>query len=106
MFRQTHVVATLLLFCLKWKKLMIFYVKLKVICSSVKCCLTRVLGVKFAAQRKLENELGIKVGNIPLSNFHCLTRIHYRSIEDCETWGEHESISALHNLISLYIIFS
>ena len=36
-----------------------------------------VTGVKRAAQRKLEHELGIKPESVPLSKFDFLTRIHY-----------------------------
>ena len=45
------------------------------------------LGVKRAAKRKLEHELGIKTVNV--EDFTFLTRIHYKSGSD-EIWGEHE----------------
>ena len=48
-----------------------------------------VQGVKRAAQRKLEHELGIKKEQVPLENFHFLTRIHYKAPSNDE-WGEHE----------------
>ncbi|KAK4251562.1 hypothetical protein VTI28DRAFT_6166 [Corynascus sepedonium] len=48
-----------------------------------------VLGVKHAAQRKLEHELGIKKEQVPLEDFHFLTRIHYKAPSDGQ-WGEHE----------------
>jgi len=47
-------------------------------------------GVKRAAQRKLDHELGIKKEQVPLDNFHFLTRIHYKAPSDGQ-WGEHES---------------
>lgn len=36
-----------------------------------------VVGVKNAAIRKLEHELGIVPGEIPVSDFKFLTRLHY-----------------------------
>jgi len=55
------------------------------------------IGVKRAAVRKLEHELGIKSGSIPPENFKYLTRMHYKAPyvpqgkEDEEPeWGEHE----------------
>ncbi|KAJ2852461.1 isopentenyl-diphosphate delta-isomerase idi1 [Coemansia brasiliensis] len=47
------------------------------------------LGVKRAAQRKLEHELGIPPEQVPLDKFKYLTRIHYMAGSD-GTWGEHE----------------
>lgn len=47
-------------------------------------------GVKRAAQRKLEHELGIKKEQVPIEKFHFLTRIHYKAPSDGK-WGEHES---------------
>jgi isopentenyl-diphosphate delta-isomerase len=47
------------------------------------------LGVRTAAQRKLEHELGIKPEQVPLENFEFLTRIHYLAPSD-GLWGEHE----------------
>jgi isopentenyl-diphosphate Delta-isomerase len=49
-----------------------------------------VLGVKRAAIRKLGHELGIPAPQVPLDQFHFLTRIHYVSPSDGK-WGEHES---------------
>ena len=46
-------------------------------------------GVKRAAQRKLEHELGIKHGSIAIEDFVFLTRIHYVALSD-PVWGEHE----------------
>src|SRR3978361_1471975 len=37
-----------------------------------------VAGVKRAAQRKLDQELGIKAHQVPIDNFEFLTRIHYK----------------------------
>ncbi|KAJ1719839.1 isopentenyl-diphosphate delta-isomerase idi1 [Coemansia erecta] len=50
---------------------------------------TEQLGVKRAAQRKLEHELGIKPEQVPLDSFEYLTRIHYVAPSD-GMWGEHE----------------
>jgi isopentenyl-diphosphate delta-isomerase len=49
-----------------------------------------VMGVKIAAQRKLDHELGIKPAQVPIENFKFLTRIHYKAPSDGK-WGEHES---------------
>jgi isopentenyl-diphosphate delta-isomerase len=49
-----------------------------------------VQGVRRAAQRKLDQELGIKAAQVPIDNFQFLTRIHYKSPSDGK-WGEHES---------------
>jgi isopentenyl-diphosphate delta-isomerase len=48
-----------------------------------------VRGVKNAAQRKLDHELGIKKEQVPFEDFHFLTRIHYKAPSDGK-WGEHE----------------
>ncbi|KAH6856546.1 NUDIX hydrolase domain-like protein [Chaetomium sp. MPI-CAGE-AT-0009] len=48
-----------------------------------------VRGVKNAAQRKLDHELGIKKEQVPLEDFRFLTRIHYKAPSDGK-WGEHE----------------
>ncbi|KAL2044506.1 hypothetical protein N7G274_003211 [Stereocaulon virgatum] len=50
---------------------------------------TAVQGVKRAAQRKLDQELGIKARQVPLEKFQFLTRIHYKAPSDGK-WGEHE----------------
>lgn len=50
-------------------------------------------GVKRAAQRKLDHELGIKMEQVPFEDFHFLTRIHYKAPSDGK-WGEHESKGA------------
>ena len=52
-----------------------------------------VRGVKNAAQRKLDHELGIKKEQVPFEDFHFLTRIHYKAPSDGK-WGEHESEQA------------
>jgi isopentenyl-diphosphate delta-isomerase len=48
-----------------------------------------VEGVKRAAQRKLDQELGIVKEDIPLDKFKFLTRIHYVAPSN-GAWGEHE----------------
>ena len=48
-----------------------------------------IAGVKRAAQRKLNHELGIKAQQVPISDFKFLTRIHYKAPSDGK-WGEHE----------------
>lgn len=48
-----------------------------------------VQGVRRAAQRKLDQELGIKAKQVPLDLFQFLTRIHYKAPSDGK-WGEHE----------------
>ncbi|RUO97065.1 isopentenyl-diphosphate delta-isomerase [Jimgerdemannia flammicorona] len=47
------------------------------------------IGVRRAAQRKLEHELGINPTQVPLDKFTFLTRIHYLAPHD-GMWGEHE----------------
>ncbi|EPQ60649.1 Isopentenyldiphosphate isomerase [Gloeophyllum trabeum ATCC 11539] len=47
------------------------------------------LGVKVAASRKLEHELGIPRSQTPIDQFQYLTRIHYLAPSDGK-WGEHE----------------
>lgn len=49
-----------------------------------------IMGVKRAAQRKLDQELGIKKEQVPIEKFKFLTRIHYKAPSDGK-WGEHES---------------
>ncbi|KAF8525106.1 Isopentenyldiphosphate isomerase [Hysterangium stoloniferum] len=46
-------------------------------------------GVKVAASRKLEHELGIPQSQSPIDKFQYLTRIHYLAPSD-GLWGEHE----------------
>lgn len=57
-----------------------------------------VQGVRRAAQRKLDHELGIQASQVPLDKFDFLTRIHYKSASDGK-WGEHESKSSSISLI-------
>lgn len=47
------------------------------------------LGVRLAASRKLEHELGIPRSETPVDQFQYLTRIHYLAPSD-GMWGEHE----------------
>ncbi len=62
-----------------------------------------VLGVKHAAQRKLDHELGIKKEQVPLEDFHFLTRIHYKAPSDGK-WGEHESRQPPHASRALFAL--
>jgi len=47
------------------------------------------LGVRIAASRKLEHELGIPRSQTPVDQFQYLTRIHYLAPSN-GMWGEHE----------------
>lgn len=47
------------------------------------------LGIRRAAQRRLNHELGIPMHQIRPENMHYLTRIHYKDLGD-GVWGEHE----------------
>ncbi|KAJ3346181.1 isopentenyl-diphosphate delta-isomerase idi1 [Entophlyctis luteolus] len=47
------------------------------------------IGARRAAQRKLEHELGIPIGQVPLDKLKFLTKIHYLAPSD-GIWGEHE----------------
>mmetsp|Transcript_17848 Transcript_17848/g.27107 ORF Transcript_17848/g.27107 Transcript_17848/m.27107 type:complete len:339 (+) Transcript_17848:38-1054(+) len=54
-----------------------------------------VKGVKAAAVRKLEHELGIPVGQLPMDSFKFLTRLHYWAADtvthgEKSPWGENE----------------
>ena len=60
-----------------------------------------VMGVKRAAQRKLDHELGIKAAQVPIEKFKFLTRIHYKAPSDGK-WGEHESVSYLQNPTGMF----
>src|SRR5271155_1456870 len=53
---------------------------------------TSIAGVKRAAQRKLDHELGIKAAQVPTEDMDFLTRIHYLSPSGQGIWGEHESM--------------
>lgn len=46
------------------------------------------IGVRRAARRRLDDELGIE--SLPLDALRFMTRIHYRAIADGEAFGEHE----------------
>lgn len=48
-----------------------------------------VQGVRRAAVRKLDQELGIQASQVPIDDFKFLTRIHYKAPSDGK-WGEHE----------------
>lgn len=50
-------------------------------------------GVRVAASRKLEHELGIPRSQTPVDGFQYLTRIHYLAPSD-GLWGEHEGACA------------
>jgi isopentenyl-diphosphate delta-isomerase len=53
--------------------------------------ISSVEGAKRAATRKLGHELGIPASQVPPSNFHFLTRIHYLAPSGSDgKWGEHE----------------
>lgn len=47
------------------------------------------IGVKKAAQRRLNYELGIAVESVPIEKLEYITRIHYKD-EGNGKWGEHE----------------
>lgn len=47
------------------------------------------MGVRRAAVRKLDHELGVPVGSIKPEDFQFLTRILYQTAS-CDVWGEHE----------------
>ena len=47
------------------------------------------IGVRVAASRKLEHELGIAPAQVPVRAWQYLTRIHYLAPSD-GLWGEHE----------------
>jgi len=53
------------------------------------------MGVKYAAVRKLDQELGIAADQVPVDKFKFLTRLHYCAPDaltygDNAEWGEHE----------------
>ena len=48
-----------------------------------------VLGSKVAAQRKMQQELGIDIDTISTEDIHCITRMMYRARAD-DVWVEHE----------------
>lgn len=54
-----------------------------------------VPGIKYAAVRKLEHELGIPPSQLPIEKFKFLTRLHYWAADTVthgpkSPWGEHE----------------
>jgi len=50
-----------------------------------------VIGVKTAARRKLQHELGIEPKEVALDKLMFLTRIHYKAVNVPDPrWGEHE----------------
>lgn len=54
-----------------------------------------VYGVKHAAIRKLDHELGIPASDVPVDKFKFLTRLHYWAADTVthgtkSPWGEHE----------------
>ncbi|KAL9899634.1 isopentenyl-diphosphate Delta-isomerase 1-like [Glossina fuscipes fuscipes] len=53
------------------------------------CVATNALGIRKAAQRRLNYELGIPMEQIRPEHFHYLTRINYKHTGD-GVWGEHE----------------
>ncbi|VEU22237.1 DEKNAAC103261 [Brettanomyces naardenensis] len=57
--------------------------------SNIHSLNTAVRGVKSAAQRKLDHELGISSSDVPIEDFNFLTRIHYMAPSN-GVWGEHE----------------
>lgn len=48
------------------------------------------LGIKTAAIRKLEHELGLSPSLFKTEDFHFVTRIHYKGLMENSCWGEHE----------------
>lgn len=52
------------------------------------------LGVRVAASRKLEHELGIPKSQTPIDEFQYLTKIHYLAPSD-GIWGEHEGMKTV-----------
>lgn len=63
------------------------------------------LGVRIAASRKLEHELGIPREQTPVDQFQYLTRIHYLAPSD-GMWGEHESPCFFTLAFSLVLLFA
>ena len=63
------------------------------------------LGVRIAASRKLEHELGIPQSQTPVDQFQYLTRIHYLAPSN-GMWGEHEGFNASSFLFYFVLIVS
>jgi len=59
------------------------------------------LGVRIAASRKLEHELGIPREQTPIDQFQYLTRIHYLAPSD-GMWGEHEGARRCREQVRLF----
>lgn len=59
------------------------------------------LGVRVAASRKLEHELGIPQSQTPIDEFQYLAKIHYLAPSN-GTWGEHEGTSVLFILFTIH----
>ncbi|XP_029642170.1 isopentenyl-diphosphate Delta-isomerase 1 isoform X1 [Octopus sinensis] len=53
---------------------------------------SNAIGVRRAAQRKLQHELGIPPEQVPLEDIHYITRMHYKAgnVPLDGKWGEHE----------------
>ena len=60
------------------------------------------LGVRVAASRKLEHELGIPKAQTPIDEFQYLTKIHYLAPSD-GIWGEHEGKLVV-NLSAIWVM--
>ena len=56
------------------------------------------LGVRVAASRKLEHELGIPKSQTPIDEFQYLTKIHYLAPSN-GIWGEHEGMWIIGTLL-------
>ena len=70
-------------------------------CADV-CIFDPAIGVKTAAIRKLEHELGIPLDSLTPSDFKYLTKIHYLAESDGE-WGEHESHNSYSYVMSCHV---
>lgn len=62
------------------------------------------IGVKKAAQRKIEHELGVRASELPLDAYNYITRLHYKAASD-PVWGEHESNRVLLFLTTWFSFF-
>lgn len=62
------------------------------------------LGVRVAASRKLEHELGIPPSQTPVDEFQYLTRIHYLAPSN-GMWGEHEGQEDLQSFQFRHFLF-
>ncbi|XP_063902642.1 isopentenyl-diphosphate Delta-isomerase 1-like [Zophobas morio] len=50
---------------------------------------TNAIGIKKAALRKLEHELGVAKNKLSVNDINFITRIHYKAASN-DIWGEHE----------------